>query len=64
MLSRVKSLDTSFYLLNNLLLAVFKCLLQLLVPYEWGIGLQEMAERPHGVGLGEGVGALLHQPEP
>ena len=42
---------------------MLESLLQLFVPQEIGIRLEEVAEGLHSVCLGEGIGALLHQPE-
>ena len=39
-------------------------MLKLLRPEEWSVGLEEVAEGLHAAGLGEGIAALLHQPEP
>ena len=43
---------------------MLKSLLQLLVLHERGIRLKEVVEGLHSVCLGEGIGALLHQPKP
>ena len=58
-LAHVKGLNASLHLLHDLLFAVLKGLLQLLVTEGWAIRPEKMAEGLHGVCLVEGVGALL-----